>query len=249
MVEEPGYEVAESGQGLEQVWGPGFMSPGGPAEVARILGDADLTGLTVLDVGCGIGGPGMALVVNHGARRVVGVDVQPTLLDLARARALAAGLADRLSYEVLEPGGPLPFDDDTFDVVFSKDALIHVAEKATMFSEMLRVVRPGGRLLVSDWLRGQGAGLDQPVETFVLAAGHAFTMISLTQLEQFVREAGFENVEVQDRRDWYLEEARAERQQMPAEEREFWDVLVASLEVGALRPGHVRARKAAVNSP
>jgi hypothetical protein len=36
---------------------------------------------------------------------------------------------------------------------------------------------------------------------------------------------------------------------MPAEEREFWDVLVASLEVGALRPGHVRARKAAANSP
>lgn len=249
MVDEPGYEITESGQGLEQVWGPGFMSPGGPAEVGRILGGADLTGLTVLDVGCGLGGPGMSLVVNHGASRVVGADVQPSLLELARERALTAGLTARLSYAALEPGEPLPFDDDTFDVVFSKDALIHVADKAMMCSEMLRVARPGGRLLVSDWLRGDGAELDQAVETFVAAAGHDFTMISLTQFERLLREAGFTSIETEDRRDWYLDEARVEREHLPAQEREFWEVLVATLDAGALRPGHVRARKPAPGSP
>ena len=46
-----------------------------------------------------------------------------------------------------------------------------------------------------------------------------------------------------DRHAWYLEEARAEREHLPEEEREFWDVLVTTLEFGALRPGHLRARR------
>jgi len=243
VVEEPGYGVTESGQGLEEVWGPGFMSPGGPAEVARILDGADLTGATILDVGCGIGGPGAALVVNHGAARVVGIEVQTDLLDLARARAQAAGLCGSLSYAVIAADGSIPFEDDTFDAVFSKDAIIHVADKQALYEELLRVLKPGGRLFVGDWLRGGGQELDGPVHAFIEAAGHAFFMITLDDLARLVQAAGFSDIEMQDRRDWYAAEARDERDLLPEGEREFWDVLVDSLDIGALRPGHIRARK------
>jgi SAM-dependent methyltransferase len=243
VVEEPGYGVDESGAGLEEVWGPGFMSPGGSAEVARVVGGADLTGMKVLDVGCGVGGPGAALVVDHGAARVVGVDVQPDLLDLARERARAAGLSEHLSYEVIQAGGPIPFEDDTFDAVFSKDAIIHVTDKRALYEEMLRVVKPGGLLLVSDWLRGGGEELDDHVRAFVDAAGHAFVMVTLDDLARLVHEVGFTDIETEDRRDWYAVVARGERERMPPDERDFWDVLVDSLDIGALRPGHIRARK------
>src|SRR5215471_20690633 len=77
---------------LQAVWGEGFLSPGGPEEVARLVGDADLTGLSVLDIGCGAGGIDLALVRKHGAGYVTGIDVEDTVLSSARALVAGAGL-------------------------------------------------------------------------------------------------------------------------------------------------------------
>ena len=61
---------------LEAMWGQGYLSPGGPEEVARVLEGIDLRGVTVLDIGCGSGGIAVDLVRNHGAGRVIGIDVE-----------------------------------------------------------------------------------------------------------------------------------------------------------------------------
>lgn len=257
--EGSGYSAEET-ERLELIWGEGFLSPGGPAEVARILGGIDIAGLNVLDIGSGAGGVGITLVRDHGAGSVVGVDVQPEFVDLAGERSVAAGLGDRVTYRLIEPG-PLPFDGSSFDVVFSKDAIIHVHEKEALFGEAFRVLRPGGRLLVGDWLRGHEDALTPQVEAFIEAAGHAFAMVSLRDIAAMVARVGFAAVEVDDRRLWYLGEATTELERLRGEMRpgfverwgedaargeiQFWEVLVASLTTGALSPGHTRARKPA----
>ena len=259
MVDEgdPGYSVEET-ERLELIWGEGFLSPGGREEVARILGGYDIAGCDVLDIGSGAGGADIAFVRDHGAGTVVGVDVQQGFVDLAAERAVTAGLGDRITYRVIDPG-PLPFDDASFDVVFSKDAIIHVQEKDALYAEAFRVLRPGGRLLVGDWLRGDGDAVTPQVDSFVEAAGHGFAMVSLRDVEAIIDRAGFDSIELQDRRSWYLGEATAELERLRGEMRpefverwgedaaqaeiDFWEVLVASLSTGALSPGHVRARK------
>jgi phosphoethanolamine N-methyltransferase len=200
----------------------------------------------------------IALVRDHGAGTVVGVDVQQELVALATERATAAGLDDRIAYVQIQPG-PLPFGDATFDVVFSKDSIIHVQEKEALFAEALRVLRPGGQLLVGDWLRGDDDALTPQVEAFVEAAGHSFALVSLRELGVILERVGFDEIELEDRRAWYAGEAETElerlRGAMGSEfverwgdeamraELEFWEVLVACLATGALSPGHVRARK------
>src|SRR5512142_2543171 len=112
--------------GLELIWGEGFLSPGGPEEVAETLVGRDIAGAEVLDIGCGIGGIDLLLADRFGAARVIGIDVEEPNLQLARRRAAEKGLADRLSYRLVEAKpGPLPFPAASFDVVFSKDAIIH----------------------------------------------------------------------------------------------------------------------------
>ncbi len=150
---------------LHLIWGPGFLSPGGPHEVREIVRGLDLRDALVLDIGCGTGGPAIVLAHDLGAR-VVGIDVEPQLIDHARRHADRAGVGDRIDFRLVEPGS-LPFAAEVFDVVFSKDALIHIADKQTLYFDILRVLKPDGVFAASDWLSGENAADDVAFQEFV----------------------------------------------------------------------------------
>lgn len=143
---------------LQLRWGEGFMSPGGEQELARMMRGIDISGRVGLDFGCGIGGYDLLLVENHGAGKVLGVDLDAATIKAAKDLAKRRGVGDRLDFLRVEPG-PLPFEQETFDFVFSKDAIVDLPEKPPVFSELLRVAKPGGRIVVSDWFRS-----DEPYE-------------------------------------------------------------------------------------
>jgi phosphoethanolamine N-methyltransferase len=243
---------------LEAIWGEGFMSPGGALEVGRIVAGAGVADADVLDIGCGTGGAALTLATEHHAQSVTGVDVERFVIDRATTIAREHGQDERVRFIAVEPG-PLPFADETFDIVFSKDAIIHVREKEALYTEAHRVLRAGGRLCVGDWLRGEGDDLDPLVDTFIAASGEDFYMQTLAQLRSLLSSVGFDDVEVEDRRDWYATEAQNEltRLRGPLRERflarfdqdmydatlRFWETAVESTQRGVLRPGHVRARK------
>ena len=244
-------------RGLEWMWGEGFLSPGGPAEVAAILASTPVAGARVLDIGCGIGGVDIVLVADHGAGHVTAIDVEPALLDRARARVEALELAARIDCRQVTPG-PLPFDDESFDVVFSKDSLIHVPDKPMIYAEIFRVLRPGGWIAIGDWL----GGAHEPSDTmrrWLEAVGLTFTLQTLDHVVQTVKRAGFESVESVDRNGWYAGEMRHELATMQGDNfsrlvgaigevnaRRRLESSTLKYEVvraGELRPAHIRARK------
>lgn len=243
---------------LQIIWGEGFLSPGGAAEVARLLEGSDIAGCTLLDIGCGLGAIDELLVRKYGAASVVGVDVDPSLLATMRDRIERAHLAERIQ-GVQVTGGPLPFADSNFDVVFSKDSLVQIPDKPAIFDEVLRVLRPGGRFIASDWLRGGGAEFSADMLEFFRLEGIAYNMATLAESAAALRTAGFEAVEIRDRHDWYLDLAQRELQAMEGalnpvivrrigaeRARHFidnWRQLVIVLKRGELRPGHLKAVK------
>jgi SAM-dependent methyltransferase len=112
----------------------------------------------VIDVACG---PGIvATYLAKHAAHVVGVDLTPKMLDLARSRATNQGVGGRCLF-VEGSMDDLDVEDERFDVAVSRYALHHAHDVGVVADELVRVVRPGGRLVVVDF----GAPDDESVAT------------------------------------------------------------------------------------
>lgn len=243
---------------LEILWGEGFLSPGGPEEVKEILKDIDLLGKSILDIGCGTGAVEIVLARDLGADRIVGIDVEPQLVKRTEQRAKQAGISDRVDVQLVEPG-PLGFSDNSFDVVFSKDSMIHISDKDAMFREVLRVLRPGGVFAASDWLVGEEADAMPEWNRFRELAHLSFKVATAKQTEAAMKKSGFERVSTVDRNEWYAPITVREVEQLEGILREqilevvdeetynHWlkirRALRDSTNVGALRPTHMRGFK------
>ena len=244
---------------LQLLWGDGFLSPGGPAEVEALLEGSDLRGCRVLDIGAALGAVDELLVSVHGAAHVTGIDLDPVMLAQMDARIARAGLHDRIESRLVQPG-PLPFPDASFDVVFSKDSIVQIPDKPSFFAEVHRVLRPGGRFLASDWLRGgEGPYSAEMLEYFRLE-GITYNMATLDETAGVLERRGFAEVEVRDRNAWYLPIAEAEAEALAGPLRESlieriglertehfivnWQQLALVVRRGELRPGHIKATKA-----
>ena len=119
----------------------------------RLMADAVAVrrGERVLDAGCGVGGTAMWLAEAVGAEAV---GITPVADQVERARRYAAerALGDRVRFEVGDYRATgLP--SGTFDVVWAQESLCHSADKHRFFAEAHRLLRPGGRLVVAEYLR------------------------------------------------------------------------------------------------
>jgi len=245
---------------LQLLWGDGFLSPGGPEEVDRLLTGHDISGCTVLDIGAGLGAVDELLITRYGAGFVTGTDVDPALLKQLDARVARAGLTAKIQSVLVEPG-PLPFASSSFDVVFSKDSMVQIPDKPAIFAEVLRVLRPRGRFIASDWLRGGSGPYSADMMEYFRLEGIAYNMASPAQSAAALTAAGFVDVRLTDRNDWYLALAKRELASLESDLRPTiierlglenadhfvanWRQLVRVLATGELRPNYLAATKPA----
>ena len=243
---------------LELIWGEGFLAPGGAATVRKAVNGLALTDKALLDIGCGIGGGDLVLAGELGAQ-VTGIDLEQPLIERARRRAAAASLRDRITYHRTEPG-PLDFTDGSFDVVYSSGCFTQVEDKAGMFAEVFRVLRPGGFFTVYDWMKGPDP-YSADMRTWFELEGLTYAMDTLEAHGRLLGEAGFIEIALEDDGGWYRDHCRSEYETMqgPLKDRmleslgrekqahfiENWRAMLVVLEKGELRPGFYRGRKPA----
>ena len=241
---------------LELIWGEGYMAPGGPGNVARMLAGFETEGKRVLDIGCGIGGSAFEMAQTHGCE-VVGIDLEAPLIARAEAAAKEKGLDESCTFRAVE-AGPLDFPDESFDIVSTAGAITQTADKAGIFRECYRVLRPGGWLTCYDWTRSGGPYSDDMYYWFKME-GITYALETLEEYEQHLKNCGFEAVSVVDASDWYREEARREYElirgelyprvveligQDDADYRvENWRSMVVVCDKGEMRQGYCRGRR------
>ena len=117
--------------------------------------------MQVLDVGCGLGGASRYLAKEFGCR-VTGVDLNGEYCRIAEGFARNLGLESLVSYRQGNAVA-LPFPDASFDVVWTQHASMNIEDKALLYREIWRVLKPKGRFALYDVLAGPGGDVHYPV--------------------------------------------------------------------------------------
>ncbi|MCU1292767.1 MAG: putative sterol methyltransferase [Bryobacterales bacterium] len=103
----------------------------------------------LLEVGCGAGGCAIFLAQSSGST-VTGIDINENGIRNASALAESSGLAARIQFKQIDAGERLPFVDESFDAVFSNDAMCHIEHRLDVLKEWRRVLKPDGRIIFTD---------------------------------------------------------------------------------------------------
>jgi phosphoethanolamine N-methyltransferase len=183
---------------MEMLYGTGYLSMGGDDEVANIVARVDVAGKDVLDIGCGLGGALIALTRNHHARHAHGIDIDAGVLERANALVSAAGLQERISLTRFEPG-PLPLADASFDLVFLTAVSCHIQDLVPFFTEIRRVIRPGGQLVGGEWFKYLDNQAYREWDELLRNRGLNFYFVTADQFKAALLGSGFEQTSIVDR--------------------------------------------------
>jgi ubiquinone/menaquinone biosynthesis C-methylase UbiE len=123
----------------------------GWVETKEILGSGIIAG-SVLEIGPGPGYLGLEWLKCTEGTTLKGLEISSDMISLARRNAQEYGLSGRAEY-VLSTGADMPFDDETFDAVFTNGSLHEWSDPTSTFSEIRRVLKTGGRFFISDLRR------------------------------------------------------------------------------------------------
>lgn len=155
----------------------------------------------VLDVGCGIGGTARFIADQYGCD-VTGIDITPDFVAIARALTNWVGLTDLVRFERGD-ATQQPFNDASFDHAVQLHVGMNIADKAALFAEVHRVLKPGGTFGLYDIMRTSDSDVSYPVP-WATDASTSF-VADIDTHRQTLEAAGFEITEERNRRDFAIE--------------------------------------------
>jgi phosphoethanolamine N-methyltransferase len=195
----------------EKIFGEDYISTGGvetTLDLCRRLAGSLRAGTRVLDVGSGIGGAAFHLARSFEAR-VTGIDLAEEMVAIALDRAAERGLADDVSFilgDVLETSFP-----EKFDIIWSRDALMHIPDKPALFSRLHDLLADGGRIVITDYARGKTPA-SAAFEDYIAKTG--YHVVEPKQYGRLLQGAGFVDVIVDDATNTFVEILRRESKRL-----------------------------------
>ncbi|XP_058016284.1 uncharacterized protein LOC131186578 [Ahaetulla prasina] len=200
----------------EWVFGPTFVSTGGLNSTKELVRLLDLKpGQRVLDVGCGLGGSDFYLAKEFGVE-VLGLDLSSNMVELALERAQKEPSA-LVQFEISDVTRRI-FPEASFDIVYSRDTILHIEDKIRLFQRFLSWLKAGGQLLISDYCCGPrpwSMAFSRYVEQ------RKYNLLTPEDYGQLLQEAGFVQVQALDSTSQMLSSLSQELQALETSKEKF----------------------------
>jgi tocopherol O-methyltransferase len=200
----------------EQVWGEhmhhGYYGADGKEKKDRRQAQIDLVeellkwaeiekAENILDVGCGIGGSSLYLAEKYHAK-ATGITLSPVQAQRATERAQEFGLSARAHFQVADAQA-MPFDSNSFDLVWSLESGEHMPDKTKFMQECYRVLKPGGKLIMVTWCHRpiDNSPLTRDEKKHLAEIYRVYCLpyvISLPEYEDIAHQLGLQNIRTAD---------------------------------------------------
>jgi len=183
----------------ERIFGETFVSTGGEATTKNFLKKLKLTpGMKVLDIGCGTGGSAFYMAKHFGVE-VLGVDLSQNMLDIAndhKYKLFDETVQHNVSFRLLD-ATMAQFPENYFDVVYSRDAIMHIAKKQELYEKVFEWMKPNGQLLVSEYVHGSiYPNVNQEYIDYIDDRG--YQLVTVKEYGKILESVGFSNVSASD---------------------------------------------------
>ncbi len=186
---------------VELIYGKGFLSQGGEASIERMIAGTSIEEKKVLDIGSGLGGPALYLA-EHYLTDITGLEPQRWLFERAldSLNCKKEELKGSIRFVLMDhPASLSQFDDEAFDLVISKESILHVPLeiKKAFFSEIARVLKPGGEIVIMDWMRTRFS-YSQKTQKMMEMDGVAYHLLKPEEYRTLLEETGFSTIRMEN---------------------------------------------------
>lgn len=194
----------------ERIFGHTFVSTGGLETTKVFTSSLELEpGMRVLDIGCGTGGSAFYLARRFGVH-VLGVDLSENMLAIAEEHRaeMEPEVRDRVSFKKLD-ATTATFPDAHFDLMYSRDAIMHIAEKTKLYENVFRWLKPGGQVLVSEYVHGVN-NPNHPQEYIDYIMDRGYQLVTVKEYGDVLKKVGFSNVVAEDKTQDFIDVLKRE---------------------------------------
>jgi phosphoethanolamine N-methyltransferase len=202
----------------EKIFGAGFVSTGGHDTTVQFFKDYDMglkKGDKVLDVGCGIGGTDFLIAKTFDVE-VLGMDLASNMVGIAWDRA--QNFKHLNCYFEIGDIRKQTFPDDYFDCIYSRDTILHIDDKKSLFAQFKKWLKPGGTVFITDYCCGKKPWSDE-FTAYVESRG--YDLKTPQEYGQIFTDLGFGQVQADDTTDLFVESLRKELKRMQEIKDEF----------------------------
>lgn len=181
----------------EKIFGEGSISSGGMQKASDLIQLLNLKeGQCVLDVGAGIGGQAFYMAETYQVH-VTGIDYSNNMVSVARERLeqQSPEVKNLVEFHTVDVNNEdLP--EGKFDVVHCRDVMMHISGKKLWFEKFRKALKPGGRVIVSNYFRGDRKNSE---EFLKYVEERKYSLVTAVEFKQIFEDAGFVNVKLENR--------------------------------------------------
>lgn len=181
---------------LELAYGRGMMSEGGTEAIEHMFENISLQSQKALDIGSGLGGVAFYLAEKYGTE-VTGIETNAWMVAESINRT-PPQFRSLVNFVQTVSNSEWPFAPQSFDLIYSKGVLTHIENKKELFDECLRLLKPGGMMIITDWLSSEARTWGPEIAKLVELEHLALYPESETGYIRLLENSGFTVLSVRD---------------------------------------------------